>query len=317
MRILKMNRDELSELSSMFIPMFIEQFFISAIAVFITSIVKESGVAAVAAVNMLNTLNMLLQQTFTSLGVGVTVIISQFRGREDRVGAGNAAAQSVTMTIIASLVITVLAYTLRDILLKMILRTAAPDVYAFARLYFTYQIISLPFIALYTTTAAALRGSGFPRVSLAATLIHNLGYALMAYVAVRWMGAGFMGICRPLLISRVFGAIAGVILMWRGNQHMRMRRLPLMIDSAIAKPILRVGLPLLLETAVLQVGRLIAQSYSIPYGTTGIAANGIVGNIHMLMLVPGIAASNCAPTIVGRYLGRGELDEAKRKAIAH
>ena len=313
MNALRMSRGEMSEFSSMFIPMFVEQFMISGIALFISSIVKESGVAAVAAINMLNSLNMILQQTFTSLGVGVTVVVAQYRGRGDRAGTGNAATQAITMTIVASLVISGLSFIFRDALLGMILQEADPEVYQFGQLYFTYQILSLPFIALYTTTAAALRGSGFPRVSLIATLIHNFGYAFMAFASVHWMDAGMMGVSVSLLISRVLAAIAGVILMWRGNEHMHIGRLPLKIDFAIAKPILRVGVPLLLEAMIFQVGKLVTQTFSIPYGTVGIAANGIANNIHTIMLVPGTTASTCAPAIVGRYLGRGELEDAKRK----
>ena len=315
MKIFRMDKVERSELFSMYIPMFVEQFMISAVGMFITAVVKVSGMEAVAAVSLLNSLVMLFQQSFTSIGVGVTVAVAQLRGRGDPEATGSAASQSITLAFIASVSVSVLCFIFMEPMMSAVFRDSDLLVYEYGRIYLSYNTLSLPFVAIYTTSAAAIRGSGYPRISLWATLINNGAYAVMAYVSVHLMGAGIRGVSIALLISRLLAAVAGLILLLRGNNHMHTGSIKLKINSSVARPIFRVAVPLLLENLLFSGGRLVTQAFAVGYGTNSVAANGIANTIHGLMLVPGVTSSNVAPPLVGRYCGKGDLEGAKRKGF--
>jgi len=297
----------------MFIPIFVEQLMIQAAAMFITSIVKVSGMEAVAAVSLLNSLVMLFQQSFSSIGVGVTVAVAQLRGRGDPRATGNAATQSITLVLITSVSAAILCFLFMEPMMLAVFGDSDMLVYEYGRIYLFYNVLSLPLVAIYTTSAAAIRGSGYPRVSLWVTLSYNFAYATMAYISVHWMGAGLRGLSIALVISRLFAAVVGLVLLRRGNKHMHPGRISLRINSSVARPIFRVAVPLLLENLIFSGGRLITQTFSVGYGTNSIAANGIANTIHALMLVPGISSSSVAPPIVGRYCGKGDFEGAKRK----
>jgi len=313
MKYFKMDKEERSELISMFIPIFIEMFMIQAVGMFITAIVKVSGMEAVAAVSLLNSLVMLFQQSFSSIGVGVTVAVAQLRGRGDQNATASAASQSITIALITSLSVTILCIIFMEPMMSAVFRNSDHLVYEYGRTYLFYNVLSLPLVAIYTTSAAAIRGNGNPRVSLYATLIHNGAYAIMASILVYWMGAGLRGVSIALFVSRLFAAVAGIVLLRRGNKFMQSGKFSLKIDRSVTRPIFRVAVPLLLENLLFSGGRLITQSFSVAYGTNSIAANGIANTIHAFMLVPGITSSNVAPPIVGRYCGKGDHEGAKRK----
>ena len=310
---LRMSREEFSEFSSMYIPMFVEQILMSGITMYITTVVKGSGMQAVAAVNLLTVLAMLFQQVFSAMGVGVTVVIAQFRGRGDSTATGSAASQSMVLVVLISLCVSLGCYIFIDPLLAIVLQNSEPLVYTYGKVYLSYYIFSLPFIAIYMVAAAALRGSGHPRISLWVTLIKNGTYAATASASVYLLNAGLEGVGVSLLASSALAAAVGLVLLWRGNANMKIQRLQLKIQRSVVQPVFRVGAPLLLEFFFFQGGRLITQAFAVSYGTMAMAANGIANNIHTFAVVPGMAVANAAQAIVSRYCGQGDLDGAKRK----
>ena len=315
MGVLRMSRDEVSEFSAMFIPVFVEQLAVSAIAMLVSFLVKGSGMEAVAAVNLLNTLNYLFQQSFMSIGVGVTVVVAQYRGRDDVFATGRAAQQGVVVAFLLSMVVGVVCFLFREPILRLILADSAPLIYEYGRTYLTYNLIALPFIGIYTVSAAAIRGSGYPRTSLFATLTYNGCYALLAFLAVTFTDMGLLGVSRALLISGVLAAGVGLWLLLRGNGHLQVDKLSFKLEKEVLSPMFKVGIPVLLENMLFQVGKLVTQTFSVPYGTNAMAANGIANNINSFMCVPGMTAMNAAPPIVGRYCGRGDDDGAMRKGM--
>lgn len=313
MGVLRMGKEERTEFLSMFIPVFVEQLAIAGIAMLISALVKGLGMEAVAAVNLLNSLTILFQQVFTAVGVGITVVIAQYRGIGNNTATGHAAGQSITLSVYLSLAIGVLFFVFMGPALNFILSDSDPLVYQYSRTYLTYNLIALPFFAVYTVCAASIRGSGQPQRSLIATLIYNGMYALFASLTVALTKTGLHGIGISMVISAVLAAAYGIRLVRKGNDAMRVEKFTFKLDMNVMRPVFRIGIPLVLENALFQCGKLATQTFSVAYGTNSMAANGICNNISQLMLVPGMAASNAAPAIVGKYCGRMDNDGAMRK----
>ena len=313
MKLLRMNKAERQELISMFVPMFIEQAMIQVVGLLITAVVKISGMEAVAAVSLLNSLVALFQQSFASIGVGVTVVVAQLRGRGDPKATGKAAAQSVTLSLITSVSVSILCLVLMEPMLKAVFQLSDPLVYDYGRTYLFYNILSLPLIAIYSICSAAIRGSGYPRSSLTATIINSVTNVGMAYICVYWFDMGLMGVCAALFFSRAVAAVIGIIQLKRGNSELESSGISFKVERVVARPIFRVAIPLLLENLMFSGGRLITQAFAVVYGTNSVAANGIANTIHTVMLVPGITATNVAPPIIGQYIGKGDLAKAQHK----
>ena len=294
-------------------PVFIEQLTIALMGTVISMMVKGSGLAAVAAVNLLNSLTMLFQQSYTAIGVGVTVVVAQYRGKNDHENTGKAAWESTMLSVYMAGGLAVVCYIFLEPILALILADSEALVYEYGRIYLLYNIISLPFIGVYTVTAAAIRGSGYPKLSLVATLIHNGSYAAMAYVAVFFLNTGITGVSVALLISRVFAAAFGVYLLLKGNENLHVKKFGLKLSRKNMAPVFVVGLPIFLENVLFQFGKLFTQTFAVPYGTAATAANGVGNNLFSLLAVPGVAAANAAPPIVGRYCGMGDKKGAKAK----
>lgn len=310
-----MSREEWREILDMCGPAFIEQLAIALMGTVISMMVKGSGLAAVAAVNLLNSLTMLFQQVYTSIGVGVTVVVAQYRGKKDFESTGKAALESTLLSIYLACGLAAIVLLFREPILRLVLSDSEELVYQYSRIYLTFNVISLPFIGIYTVIAAAIRGSGYPRMSLVATLIHNGAYALMAYIAVFVLNKGLAGVSVALLLSRIIAAAYAIFVLIRGNDNMRVRKFSFRLSKQNLSPLFVVGLPIFLENVLFQVGKLFTQTFAVPYGTAATAANGVGNNLFSLMIVPGSAASNAAPPIVGKYCGMGDKKKAKEKGF--
>ena len=313
MNIFQMNRDERKELLGMFFPMFVEQALFQIVSLLITAIVKDSGMEAVAAVSLLSSIVGLFQQSFYSIGVGVTVIVSQLRGRGDPKTTGKAASQAIALAILTSSSVSILCNIFLNSILSLVFQNSDPMIYYYGRQYLLYELASLPLVAISSTAMAAIRGSGYAVSSLNATLINSFSYVGVAFILVRWTNLGLTGVCIAILISRVIAAIVGIVQLLRGNSELQSRGISFKIEGSIARPIFRVAIPMLLENLIFSGGKFITQSFSIVYGTNSVAANGIANNIHTLILGPGFAVNSIVSPIVGRYCGKGDTEGAKRK----
>ncbi len=312
---LRITREEAREFFDMLIPILVEQLSMSSIGMLISFFVKNSGMEAIASVDLLNSVNYVINQSFVAVGVGVAVVVAQYRGRGDPRATGKVAQQGVMIGALLALGVGSVCYILREIILKLLLKDSAPLIYEYSRTYITYSLWAMPFSAVYYVATAAIRGSGNPRASLIAVLIYNGCYSILAFISSTFTNAGLLGVSRALLISYVIAAIAGYLLMCRGNEHMRVGRFQVKFDKDVLSPMIKVGVPVLFENILFSFGRLITQTFSISYGTNSMAANGIVANFNSILSVPIMAASNAAPPIVGRRCGKGDNEGAMRASI--
>lgn len=311
-----MSRDEWGELLNMSGPVMIEQLSVAFIANFISILMKGTGTAAVAAVNYTNTLTMLFQQSYLAIGVGVTVVVAQYRGRRDPINAGKAARESIMLSVYVATAVAVVVYLFRELILNLILSDSEPLVYDYARTYLSIYVFALPFVGMYMVSAGAIRGSGFPRRSLVAALVYNGSYAVLASFSVYVLDAGLMGVSLSLLVAGILASITGLALLKKGNENLSIDKLfVLKLNMANIRPMLRVGLPIMLERVLFQTGKLVTQRFIVNYGTDIIMVNGLANNVNMILCVPGITCVNATPPIVGRYIGMGDTKNAKRKAF--
>ncbi len=313
---LTMSKDEFKEIFSMSGPVLIEQLSVAFMANLVSVLVKGSGMAAVAAVNYLNSLTGLFQQSYLAIGVGVTVVVAQYRGRKDSINAGKAAAESIVLAVYLATAVAIGVFLFREPLLKMILANSEALVYGYGRTYMSIYVFALPFIGIYSVSAAAIRGSGYPSKSLIATLVYNGTYALLACMAVYVFHSGLVGVSLSLLVAAVAAAAVGLILLKRGNPNLVVDKLfKLKISRENMRPMMIVGIPIFLENLLFQTGRLITQTFVVSYGTDTIAVNGLANNVNMILCVPGMTCVNATPPIVGRYCGMRDEKNAKRKAV--
>ena len=301
------NRD----LRKLIIPLVIEQLLAITVGLFDSVMVSQVGEAAISAVSLVDTVNVLLVNAFSALATGGAVIAGQYLGRREPDKAGHSGAQLLLFMGEASILIMILFYLAKGFVLGVVFGQVEPDVAAYANTYYLIVEASIPFLAIYSAGAALFRVMGNSRISMQVSLGMNLiniaGNALLIF----GLHMGVEGVAIPTLVSRAVAAAAMVVLLRRPNLPLRVERFSLRHDKYVVKNILRFGVPNGLESSMFQLGKILLLSTVSVLGTASVAANAIGNTVCTFQCVPGNALGLAIVTVVSRCVGAGSYEKAR------
>lgn len=304
------------ELAHIIIPLLIEQALAVTIGMIDSVMVASAGEAAVSGVSLVDTVNLLLIYVFTALSAGGSVVLSQFMGKKDYDAVRESAKQLIWVVFLLSFLLGLFAVMCRVPILKLIFGKTPDDVMRNAIVYFLYTAMSYPFLGIYNACAAFFRAMGDTKTSMTTSVIMNLinvfGNALLIFVF--HMGAA--GAAIATLFSRIVGASIMLLLVHDKRRLVCVENLlSWRPDFAVIRRICGIGIPNGLENSMFQFGRVLTQSLISSFGTAQIAANAVTNSLTSLQYIPGTAMGLSMITVVGRCVGAGEKEQAKKYAI--
>lgn len=297
-------------LIQLLIPLVIEQFLAVAVGLADSLMVATVGEAAVSSVSLVDTVNVLLVNTFSALATGGAIVTGQYLGNRAMDDAQRSAEQLLIFMGVLSLVVTAAMYALRYFIIHVLFGAVDPEVAADAEIYFNIVELSIPFLAIYSAGAALFRVMGDSktsmRISLYMNLINVLGNALLIF-GFHWRVAG---VAVPTLASRVFAAAAVLLLLRNEKLPIRLsRRFRLFYDAKAIRNIVRTGVPNGIEGSLFQLGKILLLSVVSGFGTASITANAIGNTIGSFQVLAGNAIGMGLITVVSQCVGRQDYDD--------
>ena len=300
-----------ADLRRLIVPLVIEQLLSITVGLSDSLMVSQVGEAAISAVSLVDTVNVLLVNAFASLATGGAVITGQYLGRREVGKAGHSAQQLLLFMAEVSLAVMVLFYLGKGFVLNVVFGQVEADVAAYANTYYMIVEASIPFLALYSAGAALFRVMGNSGtsmwVSTAMNAINVVGNGLLIFVFHR----GVEGVAIPTLVSRIFAAAAMLVLLRRPNLPIQVERFTFRHDRFVVKNILRFGVPNGIEGSMFQLGKILLLSTVSVLGTASVAANAIGNTLASFQVVPGTALGLAIVTVVSRCAGASEYDRAR------
>lgn len=299
------------DLQRLIVPLVIEQLLAITVGLFDSVMVSQVGEAAISAVSLVDTVNILMVNAFSALATGGAVIAGQYLGRRENQKASHAGEQMLLFMTEVSLLIMALFYLGKGFVLHVVFGQVAADVAAYADTYYMIVEASVPFLAVYSAGAALFRVMGNSKISMWVSLVMNLinigGNALLIF----GLHMGVEGVAIPTLISRGVAAGAMVVLLRRPELPLQVRHLTLRHDRYVVKNILRFGVPNGLESGMFQLGKILLLSTVAVLGTASVAANAIGNTVCAFQCVPGNALGLAIVTVVSQCIGAGNYDQAR------
>ena len=300
-----------ADLRRLIVPLVIEQLLSITVGLSDSLMVSQVGEAAISAVSLVDTVNVLLVNAFASLATGGAVITGQYLGRREVGKAGHSAQQLLLFMAEVSLAVMVLFYLGKGFVLNVVFGQVEADVAAYANTYYMIVEASIPFLALYSAGAALFRVMGNSGtsmwVSTAMNAINVVGNGLLIFVLHR----GVEGVAIPTLVSRIFAAAAMLVLLRRPNLPIQVERFTFRHDRFVVKNILHFGVPNGIEGSMFQLGKILLLSTVSVLGTASVAANAIGNTLASFQVVPGTALGLAIVTVVSRCVGASEYDRAR------
>ena len=295
------------------IPILVDQAFVVCLNLLNTAMISSSGVAAVSAVNMVDSLNIFLVNVFIAVSTGGTVVVAQYKGSGNDPMVSKAAAGSVSSVVILAFSISMLVVVFHTSTLSLLFGNAEADVFQNARIYLIGSGLSYCGIAAEEAVCGALRGVGETKSSLALSLIMNLSYVCLNTVFINILHMGVLGMVIALNIARYMGAFCAVFYLAKLNTslHFRVRDM-FHFNPSMLKKILFIGLPFAAEQMFFNGGKILTQTFIVRLGTFAMATNAICSSLANLFQIPANALGLAIVTVVGQCVGRRDIPDARK-----
>ena len=301
------------QILAIFLPLLIDQAFLNTMNMLNTAMISSSGVAAVSAVNMVDSLNIFLVNVFIAISTGGTIVVAQYKGRGDMGMIPKAVASSISGVFSMAAVIGISVLVFNGPVLSFLFGSAEPAVLENGRLYLIGSCASFVGISVMEAVCGALRGLGETRSSLVLMVTMNLTYVILNLILIRGFGLGIIGMVIALLISRYLAGALSILFLVRRNTSFAFEIRDLFrIDWSMLRRIFLIGMPFAAEQMFFNGGKLLTQNFIIGMGTNAMATNAICASITALIQVPANSISYTAITVVGQCAGRKDVEQARR-----
>lgn len=301
------------ELWLLLLPVIIEQLLNSLMGMADTMMVSHVGSAAMSAVSLVDSINILVIQVFAALATGAAIICSQYLGKGDTEGANRAAKQIFLTVLTISVSLMAVCLIFCRPLLRLVFGEVEQLVMQNSITYFMITVVSYPFIALFNAGAAFYRAGGDSKFPMKVSTISNVMNVAGNAVLIFGFGLGVEGAAISTLVSRIFCAVVVLAYLSRAGRH------PIVLnhyfsirpDFRLIRMVLAIGIPSGIENGMFQFGKLAIQSTVSTLGTANISAQAMAIIFENMNGIAGVGVGIAMMTVVGQCIGAGKREEAR------
>jgi len=291
-------------------PIMISMLSFTAMIVVDTVYVARLGTAPLAAMGLATAVTFLLISFGMGLLRGTKVVAAQRTGAGDHATVERSVVQAVGMAIGLGLVGAMFA-PFGDIVFSVM--GGSDEVNRHADAYFTVRTLGLPFAFVLIAMKAWFEGRGDTRTPMVATLITNaLNIALDPLFIFGWGPVPAMG-TGGAAFATVLACLGGLAFAaWRTSRALAGTVVILRPEWALAKEILRIGLPMGFGRMIDVGAWLVFVSMLARLGDAQLAAHVIVMRIVSVSFLPGYAIGEASGVFVGMAVGAGRPEIARQ-----
>lgn len=301
-------------LFSLAIPIILANAFQTAYQLIDTFWLGRLGANAVAAVSISFPVLFLVLSVGGGLTLAGTVIVSHYKGAEDQRGVNFSSAQTVFIIFIVSILLSVIGYTTAEPLMGLV--GAGPDIFVDSVGYFQISSIGFVFLFMFYVFQSLMRGIGnvlLPMYIIIVTVFLNLVLdPLFIFGFGPIPGYGVAGAAVASVITQGLSALAGLLILLRGNKGIKIHWSDMTIDLPWIKRMFDLGIPASIEQSARAAGMTMMVIIVASFGSHVVAAYGIGARILSLVIVPALGLSIATTTLVGQNIGAGKIKRAEK-----
>ena len=270
---------------------------------------KYEGDAALAAVGAAAPILNLMLLLFMGISTGAGIMVAQYFGARRKEDLTKAVGTSLTLTLIASVIIMIIGPIITPPLMKL-LGTPA-DVYDMAVDYLTILCLGIIGSGYYNIVSGILRGMGdsvTPLLFLIVACLLNIVLDIV-FVAVFDMAAA--GVALATIIAQAVSAILCIWKLLKMRDTLTLNRQALKLDREMTRDTIRLGLPSGLTQMIFSLASIVVQSLTNSFGTSVIACSVVVMRVDGFAMMPNFTFGMAMTTFVGQNVGARRMDRVK------
>lgn len=289
------------------IPMILELSLESVFAVVDMFFVGKLGKNAIATVGYTESVITIVYSIAIGLSTAATAVVARRIGEKNPEGAAHAGAQSMVISLIATLVLSIAGFIFASDILTLM--GAQEDVVRegtnFARIMLGGSV-AIMFLFLIN---GIFRGAGDAAMAMKSLWIASITNIILCPIFIHYYGLN--GAAIATVIGRSTGVIYQCYHLFKGKGIIKIRAHHFRLDKVISKSIIKIGWPATFQFIIasgswIVLARLVADTG----GTTASAGYQIAIRNVVFFILPAWGLSNAAATLVGQNLGAKQIDRA-------
>lgn len=270
---------------------------------------KYIGDNALAAVGSAGPIVNLLLVLFMGISVGAGIMVSQYFGARQRKALSKSIGCCVTMTIIASIIVMIIAPFVIRPLLELL--NTPDEIIEWCDGYLSILFAGIAGCAFYNILGGVLRGLGDSVSALIYLVIATILNIFLDIFFVAYVGMGVPGVALATVIAQAISAVLSFLKLRKKTDCFDMKTEYLKPDKKYVRELIRLGLPSGITQAIFSLSIVVVQSLTNSFGPMCIATNVIVMRIDGFVMMPAFSFGSAMTTFAGQNIGAGRIDRVQ------
>ena len=274
--------------------------------------VSSAGEAAVSAVSLVDTINLLFITAFTGMANGGSVITSQYIGSKNYKKACVSTNQLFYLATAVATGLMLILLCFRNQVLGLVYGKLEADVFSNASTYFLFTLLGFPFFAMGASSTAVLRAQRKNRQAVTVVIAMNIFNVIGNAILIYGFHMGVAGAAIATSLGRVLYAAWGMWFAHRESLHAHFESLlKFRLDKDILRRVFRIGITNSTENSLFHLGKVLISGLLAGFGTAHIAAYSASYTLNNIGWTVIISFGTVMLTTVGQCIGAGEVEQAK------
>lgn len=268
------------------------------------------GPQALAAVGATASITFLFFALCNGFGSGGGIIVSQFYGAHDEVNVKRGIVNTGIIMLIVPAIFGIIGFISSESFLR-ILNTPESIIYDSAS-YIRYMCVGLVFVSLYNYITSMLRALGDSKTPLYFLILSALINVGLDVLLVYSFNMGIRGAAIATIISQFIAAASCGIYAYFKNPFFKLTKDDLHFVPELVLKIVRLGVPMSLQFALIAISSMAVQRIVNNYGETVVSAFTATNRIEQLIHQPYTTLSASIATFVGQNYGAQKDDRVRQ-----
>ena len=246
--------------------------------------------------------------TFVAMGFSNAgqILISRYVGEDRKDLVGEMVGTLFTLLEgLAVVIMVVFLFTYQDIMHWL---NTPEEIWEFTRQYSVTCVYGVVFIYGYNLVSAILRGMGdskHPFIFIALASVINV---ILDIVLVGPLGMGPLGAALATVVGQAVSFFFALRLLYKNRSqiHFDFRPAHFRISKHVIRPLMSLGVPMVIQSAAITFSMLFVNAYVNAYGTVAVAVTGVARKLESMIGVVSQAISSAGGAMVAQALGAGK-----------
>ena len=273
---------------------------------------KYVGDNALAAVGSAGPILNLLLVLFMGVSMGAGIMVAQYFGAKQREELSKTIGNCITLTILSTLIIMVVAVIITRPLLELL---NTPDsIIDWCHSYLLILFLGSMGSAFYNIFSGILRGLGDAFSALVYLLVATVLNIVLDILFVAKFDMGVSGVALATILAQAVSAVLCYRRLRKMTDVFDLKLSYLKIQGKFSGGIIRLGLPSGITQAIFSMAMIVVQSLTNSFGEQFIAANVIIMRVDGFAMLPNFSFGTAMTTYAGQNVGARNMDRVTKGA---